>query len=40
MKVIRKSNASHKSYAIATKKITKNSTSGCNQRDLCMVKHG
>ena len=40
MKVVRKSIVSHKSYAMTDKKITKNSSAGCNQRDLCMVKHG
>ena len=40
MKVIRKSNVSHKSYATSDKKIIKNSNSSCNQRDLCMAKHG
>lgn len=40
MKIIRKSNASHKSYARADKKITSNVGKGCDERDLCMAKHG
>lgn len=40
MKVIRRATVSHKTYASSNKKVTSNSSTSCNQRDLCMVKHG